>query len=108
MRKVAMLLGLVLVLGASGLFVQRWLIDPGAHGRHERASRGGAEPRWGDNGRGRDARETRGPSGGRNTGPNGLQVAEMVIDILNVVVGVVGIWLAILGMRMHRKGSTSP
>jgi hypothetical protein len=104
MRKLTVVLGILLVLGASGLFVQRWLIEPAKHGRYERSARGFSEPRS-DAWRSRDRGDSRRPSGRRNAGPGGLQILEMVIDVLNVVVGIVGIWLAVLGLRLHRSGS---
>lgn len=33
---------------------------------------------------------------------SGLRLFEIVIDLLNVVVGAIGIWQAIIGMRMQR------
>jgi len=94
MRKVIVWLGILLVLGAAGLFAQRWIVEPAKHGRYEQ-SRGFAEQR------GRDGGGPRNP-GRRDRGPNGLQLFEIVIDLLNVVVGIVGIWLAVLGMRLQR------
>jgi hypothetical protein len=96
MRKVLLWLGVLLVLGAAGLFAHRWIVEPVRHGRSEQ-SRGVSDQRgpW---------RDTGGPrtSGRRDRGPSGLQVFEIVIDLLNVVVGIVGIWLAVLGMRLQR------
>jgi hypothetical protein len=99
MRKVSLWLGILLVLGAAGLFAQRWLVEPARHGRYEQ-SRGFAEPR------GRDGGGPRNP-GRRDRGPSGVQMFEIVIDLLNVVVGIVGIWLALLGMRLQRANEAS-
>ena len=96
MRKVILWLGVLLALGAAGLFVQRWIVEPAKHGRFEQ-SRGFSDQR----GPGRDGGSARN-SGRRDRGPSGLQLFEIVIDLLNVVVGIVGIWLAVLGMRLHR------
>lgn len=95
MRKMFLCLGILLVLGAGALFAQRWIVEPAKHGRYEQ-SRGVSEQR----GFGRDGGQ-RSP-GRRDRGPSGLQLFEIVIDLLNVVVGIVGIWLAVLGMRLHR------
>lgn len=101
MRKMILWLGVLLVLGAAGLFAQRWIVEPARHGRYEQ-SRGFSDQR----GSGRDGGGSR-TSGRRDRGPSSLQLFEIVIDLLNVVVGVVGIWLAVLGMRLHRaNGST--
>lgn len=96
MRKVLLWLGVLLALGAAGLFVQRWVVEPAKHGRYQQQSRGFSEERPGRDGGGQRN------SGRRNSGPSSLQLFEIVIDLLNVVVGIVGIWLAVLGMRLHR------
>ncbi len=98
MRKVILWLGILLVLGAAGLFAQRWVVEPARHGRYEQ-SRGFAE-------RGRDEGGSRRPAR-RERAPNGLQIFEIVVDLLNVVVGIVGIWLAVLGMRLQRANGAS-
>ena len=96
MRKVLLWLGILLALGAGALFAQRWIVGPVKHGRFEQ-SRGISDQR----GPARDGGSVRN-SGRRDRGPSGLQLFEIVIDLLNVVVGVVGIWLAVLGMRLQR------
>lgn len=101
MRKVLLWLGVLLALGAGALFAQRWIVEPAKHGRYEQ-SRGVSEQR----GLGRDSRGPRNP-GRRDRGPSGLQLFEIVIDLLNVVVGIVGIWLAVLGMRLRRASDAS-
>jgi hypothetical protein len=101
MRKVLLWVGVLLALGAGALFAQRWIVEPARHGRYEQ-SRGFSDQR----GAGRDERGQRN-SGRRDRGVNGLQVFEIVIDLLNVVVGVVGIWLAVLGMRLQRANGAS-
>lgn len=98
MRKVILWFGVLLALGAAGLFVQRWVVEPAKHGRYQQQSRGISEQRpAGRNGGGGPRDSTR-----RNSGPSSLQLFEIVIDLLNVVVGIVGIWLAVLGMRLRR------
>jgi hypothetical protein len=101
MRKMLLWLGILLVLGAGALFAQRWIVEPVKHGRYEQ-SRGVSEQR----GFGRDGGGPRNP-GRRDRGPSGLQLFEIVIDLLNVVVGIVGIWLAMLGMRLQRTNEAS-
>jgi hypothetical protein len=99
MRKVLLWVGVLLALGAGAPFAQRWIVEPARHGRYEQ-SRGFPDQR------GRDERGQRN-TGRRDRGVNGLQVFEIVIDLLNVVVGVVGIWLAVLGMRLQRANGAS-
>ena len=101
MWKVLLWVGVLLALGAGALFAQRWIVEPARHGRFEQ-SRGYSDQRW----QGRDGGGQRNP-GRRERGVSGLQVFEIVIDLLNVVVGVVGIWLAVLGMRLQRANGTT-
>jgi hypothetical protein len=101
MRKVLLWVGVLLVLGSGALFAQRWIVEPARHGRYEQ-SRGFSDQR----GAGRDDRGQRN-SGRRDRGVSGLQVFEIVVDLLNVAVGVVGIWLAVLGMRLQRANGAS-
>lgn len=102
MRKLTVVLGLLLLVGAAGTFGYRWLHEPSRYARNHTyspgASRGYGEPRWGS--RERDGGGWRQNGGGR--GLSGLRLFEIVIDLLNVVVGGIGIWLAIVGMRMQR------
>jgi hypothetical protein len=100
MRKVVLWLGVLLVLGAAGLFAQRWIVGPAKHGRYEQ-SRGVSDQRGG----GRDGGQR--ASGRRDRGQSSLQMFEIAIDLLNVVVGIVGIWLAVLGMRLQRTNQAS-
>lgn len=37
MRKMILWLGVLLVLGAAGLFAQRWIVEPARHGRYEQS-----------------------------------------------------------------------
>ena len=101
MRKVLLWVGVLLVLGSGARFAQRWIVEPARHGRYEQ-SRGFSDQR----GAGRDERGQRN-SGRRDRGVSGLQVFEIVVDLLNVVVGVVGIWLAVLGMRLQHANGAS-
>jgi hypothetical protein len=102
MRKLPVLLGLLLLLGALAMLGYRWLGEPARHGRFQNAPTAARDysPAPGDRG----SRSWRG-GGGRGT--SGFQIFEIVIDILNVVVGVVGIWLAVVGMRMQRAGAAA-
>lgn len=100
MRKFMLLLGLVLVLGAGGLLSYRWFPEPERHARYSPGPSGS----WrGEQRSGLDSRSE--PSSGRTArggGLSSLRLFEIVIDLLNVVVGVVGIWLAVVGARMQR------
>ena len=105
MRRLTVLLGMMLLLGAVGALSYRWVHEPGRYARHQPSSPGSwrspSEPRAGG---WRDDRP--GPSAGRssrNGGLSSLRLFEIVIDLLNVVVGVVGIWLAVVGVRMQRS-----
>lgn len=101
MRKLIVVLGLLLLAGAAGTFGYRWLYEPARHARYQShspgASRGYSEPRAMP--RERDGGWRR-QDGGRGLG--GLRLFEIVVDLLNVVIGAVGIWLAVIGMRMQR------
>jgi hypothetical protein len=101
MRKVLLWVGVLLVLGAGALFAQRWIVGPVKHGRYEH-SRGLSDQRWA----GRDGGGQRNPGRG-DRGVSGLQAFEIVIDLLNVVVGIVGSWLAVLGMRLQRANGAA-
>jgi hypothetical protein len=96
------LLGLVLLGGAAGTFGVRYLgwepgamlqSDRGGPGAFSRERGGGfAEGRrWSERGRGRD-----------RGGSAWLSFAT-VLDVLNVVVGLIGIVLTISGLRMQRN-----
>ena len=104
MRRLTVVLGLVLLLGAAGMLSYRWFHEPARHARYNPGPsgswRGVFEPRAG-----RDSRSE--PSAGRpgREDLSGLRLFEIVIDLLNVVVGIVGIWLAVVGVRMQRTAS---
>jgi hypothetical protein len=101
MRKVAVLLGLLLLAGAAGMFGYRWLYEPARSARLQQhapwSQRGLSELRSGPRERDGGWRQS-----SRGQALSGVQLFELVIDLLNVVVGAVGIWLAIIGMRMQR------
>jgi hypothetical protein len=44
-----------------------------------------------------------GPGQQGSTTAGSWQTAEMVINVLNVIVGIIGIWMAFVGMRMQRE-----
>jgi hypothetical protein len=109
MRKTGfVLLGLLLVAGAIGTFSYRSLYLPHKARTTFAAPSAGAPAA--DRGRSyipeRDPtnRTTSGaprPSGGILNGMWGN--VEMVINVLNVVVGVLGIWMTMIGMRLQRQ-----
>ena len=43
------------------------------------------------------------PSSGRSTSLSGVQLFEMGLNVANVVVGLLGIWLTIRGVRAERR-----
>ena len=105
MRRLTVLLGLMLALGAVAALGYRWAQEPSRYSRSQpQVSDGwrGSEPRAGG---WRGERSTPVRRGEGNRSVNGLRLFEIVIDTLNVFVGGVGIWLAITGVRMHRSAS---
>lgn len=107
MRKIGvLLLGLVLVAGAASMFGYRWVHQSSrmAAARYESAPAPGA----GDSRRnvlteqrgGRPTQAPRGRDGG--SGKLDWMSVDVVLNALNVLVGVIGIWLAWLGLRMQQ------
>ena len=106
MRRLLVVLGLMLLLTAAGTFGYRWFQEPGRYARHQPDASGSWRGPSERSGGWRNDRS--GPSAGRNSksgGLNGLRLFEIVIDLLNVVVGLVGIWLAVMGVRMQRSAN---
>lgn len=105
MRKGFIFLGVLLLIAAAGMFAYRQLV-PFA----EQAAYRDSGPSAGEASRGvrpspysrpEDRRRERGER--RDGGARGLRMAELLINVLNIVVGVVGIWLAVMGSRMQRQ-----
>lgn len=104
MRRWLVGLGLALLIGAGGMLAYRALDEPGRHARYEPGSspgwRGIRDQRSGgwrdERPNGRDGRSA------RSGALSGLRLFEIVVDLLNVAVGIVGIWLAVIGVRMQR------
>jgi hypothetical protein len=104
MRKLTVVLGLLLLVGAAGTFGYRWLDARGGYSRYQHPSAG--VPRSSSGERRATPREGGGwRRNGDSRGLSGLQFLEIVIDLLNVVVGGVGIWLAVMGMRTQRANA---
>jgi hypothetical protein len=106
MRRWLVVLGLVLLLGAVGSISYRWFQEPARYARQQTNGSGGwrgvSEPRGGG---WRDNRSERSSErGGKGGGLSGLRLLEIVVDLLNIVVGIAGIWLAVIGVRMQRAG----
>lgn len=106
MRRLFVVLGIVLVLGAAATMSYRWLAEPARYSRYQPNGsgwRGLSEPRssWRDSRSGDSSRR----SGDRQQGMSGLRLFEIVVDLLNVVVGIAGIWLAVAGVRMQRAAN---
>ena len=92
-RLLFVLLGLVLLGGAIGTFSYRWFVEPS---RTTQVIRPGAAP------------STRGATEAQRRDPRGQQVSayntfEIALNVANLVVGVVGIWLAVSGVRARRS-----
>jgi hypothetical protein len=108
MRKLLVGLGLLLLVSAAGTFGYRWLSEPARYARNQSHAPGAwrgyseprAEPRQRDGG-------WRSPSGGGGGGLRGLRLFEIVVDLLNIVIGAAGICLAVMGLRMQRAGQRS-
>lgn len=102
MRKAAFIvLGLVLLTGAAGMGLYRHLVLPGqsAVARHaappvlrEDAKRGAGPDR-------KQPEDAKAPE----SGGAGWNAVQMALDVLNIVIGAVGIWLAVAGIRMQRQ-----
>jgi uncharacterized membrane protein len=94
MRKLAFILvGLMLALGAFSL----------AQHRHF----GGSHYSQGGRGGDYSYRTSSRQGGGRGSQLSALEVFDLVVNILNVVVGGVGIYLAVVGLRMQRDSGSN-
>ena len=100
LRKLAtIILGLVLIVGAAGFFAQRYgyisirQLDGLSSGRLFS--------------RNLDRAPTRTVRGLRSEKPKRkkLAVFDRVLDLLNLVVGVAGIWFSVVGLRMQRAAT---
>lgn len=102
MRRLTVLLGLFLLIGAAGIFSYRWVHEPARYARYNSGPstswRGVSEQRTG----GHETRSSPSASRSGRGGLSGLRLFEIVVDLLNVIVGIVGIWLAVIGVRMQR------
>ena len=95
MRKLFLvLLGLIMFAGAATVFAYRWV------GTSWVASRS-ASPQPGARSAAPQAAPDRRVTRDRNSG-QAFATFEILLNIANLLVGVVGIWLAISGMRMQR------
>jgi hypothetical protein len=106
MRKVLyVLLGLALLGGAAGAFGMRYLDwQPGAMLQSERGAGG---PRaFGRERGGGEARRWEGDRGHGQSRGGGWLTFATILDVLNVIVGVVGIVLTVSGLRMQRNAMT--
>lgn len=109
MRKTMyILLGLLLVGGAIGLFVYRQSVLQEAMTIEQTAETEAAEPapapstdRRAEQKERRQMRKAERISSRRDAG--NLRWFEMVLNVANIAVGLVGIWLAVAGTRMRRE-----
>ena len=105
MRKFGLLaLGLVLLGAALGTFGYRWIYEPQRAARVvQQAPQGAARGLQGP----ADARQR--PQGGAQkqtqTQVSGFQVFEIALNVANVLVGLIGIWLAVRSVRGSPRGS---
>jgi hypothetical protein len=100
------LLGLLLVIGAVGAAGWRHVIEPSRS-----VSRSTSNERLAPATRS-DRSVTRSFSGDRTrtqtqTRLSTWDAVDMIVNVLNAVVGIVGIWLAISGMRMQRDAAAA-
>ena len=106
MRKVMwVLLGLVIVAGALSLGGYRHWWEPQQRAKATRSAPSASGPAT----RGLDQRSAQGPAtrapqsgGGAPTATEALSF-DTLVNILNVVVGIMGIWMTWVGMRMQRQ-----
>lgn len=110
MRKTLfIILGLLLVLGAAGAFAYRTM-QPAADQWAVRGIERSVPEAAGDRPRANAPRDGQ-PEAFRNKGGEGRsggrggnwRLVEIALDALNILVGVVGIWLAVMGGRMQRQ-----
>ena len=127
MRKFGLIaIGLVIAGGASGMFGYRWFIEPQPRGvlfGHKPAlqqAQGSSDPRTRSIGVPAPRRQSDGqgaalstPQPGASTAakgavtpnasaPGGWHLFETALNIANVVVGILGIWMTIVGIRMQQ------
>lgn len=128
-RFMSVLLGLALLAGAVGVFSYRLSHDPGALGRYSwiagknradqqtpeslEATRPQAMQRNGGDreinpyaGPGRSEARRRPDGRSRNDEPDTMKMFELGLDIANILVGLIGIYLTVGGMRARHQVST--
>jgi len=114
MKKAALvLLGLLLFAGAAGTLGYRLFLEPEAglssRGEDLRSGTRGAfatksEPRAAQSAQDRQAwRSLRENNRYYRPQYGGLQMFSLVMDVVNVFVGLIGIWLALWGVRTRRE-----
>lgn len=96
-RTATILLGLMLIVGSVGVFSYRWFVEPSATSVSSRApvATRSVQP----SARSADREAVRRPE----PAINGVRLFEIVLNTLNAVVGVVGIWVGLMGLRMRGR-----
>lgn len=95
MRKlILVMLGLLLLGGAVGAATYRYVLSPEIQMRAKDARGFDSSYRTGP-----------GPSTHRQPQLSALQIFDIVVNVLNVVVGVIGIYLTLTGLRLQRRAA---
>ena len=108
MRKLLFLaLGLLLIAGAIGAGYFRHVHEPRTSSRTVASAPQGAT-------RSAQPQTTTRPTQSRPSAQqpasqqfSGFQLFDTIVNVLNVVVGLVGIWMAVVGMRMQRAAAAA-
>ena len=97
-----LLLGMVLLAGAVSLAGYRHWWEPEQRARHAASQRGQQAPAA--RGIGQPAPKTSAPSASTTTSTTSTWSSfETLVNIANLAVGVIGIWMAFVGIRMQRQ-----
>lgn len=99
MRYVYLLIGLLMIAGAIGFGVHRFVQNPDLMAKYERIIQGESSAKV--SGIEKNTRSVTRSSG--STESDGVQYFQMALDVGNLVVGLVGIFLALTSMRGRRQ-----
>ena len=112
MRKFALILiGIVLIAACVGYVGWRIHDDPNLLERYERSFSGAVENQSdgsvdaGPDTNNEDGAARAARSAEQKAPRNALKLFEIVLDFANVIVGLIGIWLAVSGMRMRARAN---
>lgn len=99
MRYVYLLIGLLMVAGAVGFMFYRMDQEPDLVSKYERMIQGESTVKTSE-----VERRTRSPSASRGGGDSeSVEMFQMALDVGNLVVGLIGIFLAVSSMRGRRQ-----